>query len=292
MTTLRYFCRLALPTLVLWIAIHAHAQGNLCTQTWHATACGEETWNATEWHEQIVVSAGPNQAGGNLVMLPDTEPTIDMSLTTLTSAGDLALAGVLDVNKFLVQNPGIDISPVFSACIVPNNPACAPALQNLANSVSQDQLKAAAVWWHGCKNASDQQTKVLTGLPRTPIGYLIAAQAQGGSGATVKADLTHHANPPQIRKEVICGPSQTGNMPAQGNYTNQVVGHASLALAPQHGGTLSATRTFWVYSLQAKGTFSVDNVGNIGFTGNVSRENCPHIPAPRPVILRPQPKDQ
>jgi len=214
------------------------------------------------------------------VSLPETVSSVDMSLTSYTSGGDLALVGVLDLDALLQQDSDIDIAPAIAACVVPDSPGCTAAFKAAIQGVPQDKLKAAANWWHGCKHADDHQTKMLAGLPRKSLGYLIAAQAEDGSSAIVSGDLVFHATSPQPHTEQICGADQTGNMPSAGNYTNELVGHVSLVLTPQHGGTLSNARSLWIVSPVAKGHFLLHDNGNITFTGNVDVSNCPHPPLP------------
>lgn len=263
----------------------AQQQAQAWCSTWTATVCADETWDASTWQDKIAVNAGPNQTSGHAVVTAGLG-TVDISLDAYTSAGAQALLGVLDVNKFVMQNPDrtADILKIAGACNI-SVVACNNAIQNFVNSVTVDQLKAAAVWWHGCVNAGDHQTKSFSGLAGTVWGYVVAAQTKDNSGAAIFADITHHPATPQLHTEPICGPVQQGQMPASGDYTKKVVGHISLALTPQHGGTLTNTQVS-IHSPIAKGTFSVDASGNILFTGNVSPANCPRPAPPQHFPLR------
>jgi len=292
MTRVRHVCALLFGACL--VLASTPGQGQLsnnntqaCKRIWSATVCGQETWDASQWLEALTLQAAPGQTTGHLVLLPGTEPNIDISLTVSTWAGDGALAGLIDVQTFVAQNPGIDLNPVVTACTSPDQAACDAAIGNLAGSVSQDQLQKAAVWWHGCIKASDNQSKTFTSLPPRQ-GYVIAAQAQGGSAVTIGADLTHHASPAQPHTERVCAPPQSGMMPADGSYANKSVGHISLAVTPQHGGTISGV-TASVVSPVGDGSFKVDQLGNVTFTGTVNSRSCPAIPAPQHIPIRQMP---
>jgi hypothetical protein len=256
----------------------------VCKRTWQATVCGQETWNASQWLQALTIVTGAGQTSGQLVLLPSNETSIDISLTTSTNSGDLALVALIDVQTFVQQNPNVNLQPVISACSSPDQTACDTAISNLAGSVSQDQLQKAAIWWHGCEKANDTQTKTFTGLaPRE--GYVIAAKAGNGSSAVIGADLTHHASPPEPQTTPVCAAPQSGEMPADGTYVNKSVGQVSLAVSPQHGGMVSDIDAS-VFSLVGRGLFKVDGSGKVTFSGTVSSSNCPIIPAPQHIPVR------
>jgi hypothetical protein len=246
---------------------------------WYASICGTETWSASQSPEQITLTATANQTVGQLITLPGTEPMIDMELVLSTDAGDLALGALIDVESFKLQNPNVDLTPVILACGSPGA-ACNTAISELAGKVSEDQMKKAALWWHGCVNSSDAETKTFTGLqPR--FGYVLVVKAEKHSSAAVIANLTLHYKPPQQQMTPVCSATQKGGMPADGYYTNQTVGHVSLAVSPQHGGTVGPPWNFSIYSPSADGVFNVDSTGNVTFTGTVSYQYCPRMPAPQ-----------
>lgn len=277
----------ALALSLFFIPVALGQQGSACT-TWYVSVCGDETYDASTWRDGIFVNVVENKANGKQVVTLGAG-TVDISVNAFTNAGDQAFIGVLDVHKFIQQNPDktTDLLALMGACNM-SAASCDSAIQNFANSVTQGQLKNAALWWHGCINAGDHQTKAFIGLQRTIEGYLIAGQAKSGSSAAIYADITHHPITPQPRTEQICAPLQLGTMPPPGDYTKKLIAHVSLALAPQHGGTVANTR-FSIYSPSARGTFAVDASGNVTFSGNVSPDNCPRLPRPQhqPLPLRP-----
>ena len=259
----------------------------VCKRNWQATVCGQETWNASQWLQVLTIVAGAGQTSGQLVLLPSNETSIDITLTTSTNSGDLALVALIDVQSFVEQNPKVNLEPVITACSSPDQTACNTAISNLAGSVSQDQLQKAAIWWHGCEKSNDTQTKTFTGLaPRS--GYVIAAKAEKGSSAVIGADLTHHASPPEPQVTPVCAAAQSGEMPADGTYVNKSVGQISLAVSPQHGGIVSDIETS-IFSLVGRGSFKVDGSGKVTFSGTVSSSNCPIIPAPQHIPNRQTP---
>jgi hypothetical protein len=259
----------------------------VCKRNWQATVCGQETWNASQWLQVLTIVAGAGQTSGQLVLLPSNETSIDITLTTSTNSGDLALVALIDVQTFVAQNPNVNLDPVITACSSPDQTACNTAISNLAGSVSQDQLQKAAIWWHGCEKSNDTATKTFTGLaPRS--GYVIAAKAEKGSSAVIAADLTHHASPPEPQVTPVCAAAQSGEMPADGTYVNKSVGQISLAVSPQHGGIVSDIETS-IFSLVGRGSFKVDGSGKVTFSGTVSSSNCPIIPAPQHIPNRQTP---
>jgi hypothetical protein len=282
LTSLAGFCLLFTCSLGYGIA-----NGPVCKRNWQATVCGQETWDAGQWLQSLTIVAGAGQTSGQLVLLPSNETSIDISLTTSTNSGDLALVALLDVQTFVEQNPNVNLQPVIAACSSPDQTSCNTAISNLAASVSQDQLQKASIWWHGCEHANDTQTKTFNGLaPRS--GYVIAAKAGNGSSAVIGADLTHHASPPESQTTQVCTAPQSGEMPADGTYENKFVGQVSLAVSPQHGGVVSDVSAS-VFSLVGRGSFKVDGSGKVTFSGTVSSSDCPIIPAPQhiPVPQRP-----
>jgi hypothetical protein len=279
LTSLAGFCLLFTCSLGYGIA-----NGPVCKRNWQATVCGQETWDAGQWLQSLTIVAGAGQTSGQLVLLPSNETSIDISLTTSTNSGDLALVALIDVQTFVEQNPKVNLQPVITACSSPDQTSCNTAISNLAASVTQDQLQKAAIWWHGCEHANDNQTKTFTGLaPRS--GYVIAAKAESGSSAVIGADLTHHASPPESQTTQVCALPQSGEMPADGTYVNKSVGQISLAVSPQHGGMVSDIETS-IFSLVGRGLFKVDGSGKVTFSGTVSSSDCPIIPAPQHIPIR------
>jgi hypothetical protein len=264
------------------------ANNPVCKRNWQATVCGQETWDASQWLQSLTIVAGAGQTSGQLVLLPSNETSIDITLTTSTNSGDLALVALIDVQTFVGQNPNnVNLQQVITACSSPDQTACNTAISSLAASVSQDQLQKAAIWWHGCESANDTQTKTFTGLaPRG--GYVIAAKAGNGSSAVIGADLTHHASPPESQMTPVCAAPQSGEMPADGTYVNKSVGQISLAVSPQHGGMVSDIETS-IFSLVGRGLFKVDGSGRVTFSGTVSSSDCPIIPAQQHIPSQQRP---
>ncbi len=267
------------------------AQGNpACSRTWTADVCGEETFNATQVVEVVNVDTELNATtAAHLVLLQPTEQSVDIALSARTYSGDMALFGVLDIQSFVEQNREISLDPVIQACEFGTQAQCDAAIAVLTGGVSSDQLKKASIWWHGCINANDTQTKTFTNLPARK-GYVIAASAQNNSAVTITATITHHANPPESTTQQICGPLQHGSMPVDGTYHNQPVGTVSLALSPQHGGMVSGVNASLVSPVAPSGVFAVGTNGNVTFSGTVQSRVCPPIPGrPHPIPIRQNP---
>ena len=266
-------------------------QGNpACGRTWTADVCGEETFNATEVVEVVNIDTELNEpTAAHLVLLQPTEQSVDIAISARTYSGDMALFGILDIQSFVEQNPGISLDPVVQACEFGTQSQCDAAIATLISSVSSDQLKKASIWWHGCIKANDSQTKTFTNLPARE-GYVIAASAQNNSAVAITATITHHANPPESTTQQICGPLQHGTMPADGPYHNEPVGTVSLSLSPQHGGMVSGVSASIVSPVAPGGVFSVGANGTVTFSGTVQSRTCPPISSrPHPIPVRQNP---
>src|SRR5215831_17498231 len=96
---------LALALGTLSIPIQASGQQPWCTYTWYISVCADETWNASGWHESMSIYVPENTTGKGIVITTSGAGTVDISVVADTNAGDLAIVGVLDVSKFLAQNP-------------------------------------------------------------------------------------------------------------------------------------------------------------------------------------------
>ena len=271
-------------SLLLLPAEAINTQQTFCNDEWEATVCADETWDASTFSEQASVFIGPNDFAGSLIA-NSAGDTVDIAVNSFTDAGSGAVVAILNFDT-LAGNVPSDKLPgllnVNSICQTGTTADCQAAVKAFFPTLSEDVIKNSSTWWHGCQHATDTQSKSFTGLSG-PFGYAIGAETKGGSTASISAVITHHLNPPQTHTERICGAMQTGKLPAPGEYTNKVVGHVSLALAPQHGGTLPGKTV-------ARGIFTVDSSGDIRFSGSISASNCPKTQPPQHIGIIPAPK--
>lgn len=257
----------------------------LCIDSWYATVCADN--NGSTYTEQVSIFLGPNDFNGALVA-NTTGDTVDISATSFTDAGSGAVVAILNVATLFenleksgtaAQQDGL--LGVYTTCQTADAPTCQAAVKAFFPSLSEDQIKSASTWWHGCQHASDDASKSFTGLSGQ-FGYAVGAMTKGGSNASITANITHHLGNGQTQTQRVCAAQQTGKMPAAGHYNNEVIGHISLTVTSPNGGTLS-NKTATVWSPVAQGTFAVDASGTIRFTGTVTGTKCTQIPRPQPI---------
>ena len=102
--------------------------------------------------------------------------------------------------------------------------------------------------------------------------YVIAIELKNDGNRRGAMTLTVTHSTPREVTAVVCAPVQTGPMPA-GTFQHRLVGTISLAVAPQHGGTVSNVRAS-VTSPVALGSFAVEET-SVYFSGSSSPSNCP-----------------
>jgi hypothetical protein len=273
---------------VLILPLNAVAIGGtqtICIDSWYATVCADN--NGSSYTEQVSIFLGPNDFNGSLVANSSGD-TVDISASSFTDAGSGAVVAILNVDTLFMnlENSGTTAQKdgllnVYTMCQTSDAPTCQAAVKAFFPSLSEDQIKSASTWWHGCQHASDDASKSFTGLSGQ-LGYAIGAMTKGGSNASITANITHHLGNGQTQTQRVCAPQQTGKMPAAGHYNNEVVGHISMNVTSPNGGTLS-NKTVTVWSPVAQGTFAVDASGTIRFTGTVTGTKCVQIPRPQPI---------
>jgi len=257
----------------------------VCIDSWFATVCADN--NGSSYTEQVSIFLGPNDFNGALVA-NSAGDTVDISATSFTDAGSGAVVAILNVDTLLtnLETSGksslVDgLVNVFTTCQTSDAPTCQAAVKAFFPSLSEDQIKSASTWWHGCQHSSDDASKSFTGLSGS-LGYAVGAMTKGGSNASITANITHHLGNGQTQTQRVCAPQQTGKMPAAGHYNNEVIGHVNMNVTSPNGGTLS-NKGVTVWSPVAQGTFAVDASGSIRFTGTITGPKCTQIPRPQPI---------
>jgi len=273
---------------VLILPLNAAALGSsqtVCIDSWYATVCADN--NGSTYTEQVSIFLGPNEFNGSLVA-NSTGDTVDISATSFTDAGSESVVAILNVDTLLTNleashnTSQIDgLVNVFTTCQTSDVPTCQAAVKAFFPSLSEDQIKSASTWWHGCQHSTDDASKSFTGLSGS-LGYAIGAMTKGGSNASITANITHHLGNGQTQTQRVCAPQQTGKMPVPGHYNNQVIGHINMNVSSPNGGTLS-NKGVTIWSPVAQGTFTVDASGTIRFTGTVTATKCIQIPRPQPI---------
>jgi hypothetical protein len=242
-----------------------------CPHRWYARACATETYTALQWHQPISRTAG---AGGREFAFLDAKGNVDLTVDVNVFSGDGAAAGILDLSKWADKHPDLAVQAlgVMLSCGPLEGDTCKQELLPIFEQTPSEDYKAASVWYHGCKHKDSHTTKSLPNLQEN--AYVVYAAAEGGSSASIFVDVLHHSQ--GTIRETVCGEMQSGTMPI-GTFTHKNVGHVSLTVQPQHGGTLSAPQIY-VNSPIADGVFTVGSEGAIYFTGlsdpNLCTEPC------------------
>lgn len=273
------------------------AQQVKCLDTWNVSSSAQETWAQSNWTAPFSLYAPANSQA---VFLTDSSAaeteanqtavtiTMNISLVSDTSAGDGAAVGLIDLNALgnWLTNNGEEtlwISLLINCSTGQSTSPCQADLQQLYSVIKQneDAILKLATWYDGCWHASDNQSKTFNGL-NGPFGFVLAAAAEGGSGASIAGNIDYSASPAVQRTSTIYGTPQGGNMLPPGQYMHRFVGKVT-PVAAQHNGTVSGT-TFVIFAPMAKGTFAIDSSDNVSFTGTVSPSNCPLPQLPQHVI--------
>jgi hypothetical protein len=274
----------------------------VCTNTWSAIICADETFTGTNTHEYLSASvAGPIQSSfpaldGAFVQIGGADDA-DVSGNLSLDSGGGAAAGLVDIQR-LVNNKGdagagiiADLLTLQSACGGggASSQACADAKKKLSGEISQDDLQNASLWGRGCKHASDTATRSSTHLNNRYLAAF-AAVSDNGSSASITLDVLHRGS--RTVTQNICVPCAHGSLPPNGPYENKVLGSCKNAIAPQHGGTLANIQVVITGGLKADGgTFSANPPSpapgatvEILFSGDIGPCNfTPAPPPPKPI---------
>lgn len=243
-----------------------------CESKWYARVCGDERYTVQSWDEALKVEAAAGETSTVFLSVPAAEPSVDVKIDGSIASGDGAALALVDVDMLLdglSEEQENRLAEILIACLlVPD--VCREALDDFLSDLPDETYQAASAWWMGCAHKDGGVSKSIADLERNAGGYVLAASAKAGSSARATLTVTH-ATPREVTA-TVCAPTQSGPMPS-GTLQHRLVGTVSLAVAPQHGGTISNVRVS-VTSPVAVGTFTVEGA-SIYFTGSSSLANCP-----------------